>query len=303
MYLSHMEIQGKVEFYTLSGIKCFLPKNSLTSSNLEKIKDKIMKKSLSVLPILAVLLVLTCVRFVQSTYAQEADSEKKTVKILTIGNSFTDSLRTYFPVVVESANCRLIINYCNYPGCSLEQHWKKLADVNSLPQDYDYITIQQASHYSWKYETYQPYADNIIAFLKEKCPSAEIVIQQTWAYHPAEKRLVSWGFSQREMYEKLTKSYDALAKKHNLRVIPTGDAVQLARETQPGGYNPENKDRIFTRDGFHLNKRGEYLQACVWFGMLFNEPISSIAYQPKELTTEDAAFLRDTAQKAIDARK
>lgn len=278
-----------------------------------------MKKYLSILPILAVLLVLACASFVKSAQAQNVASEKKTVKILTIGNSFTQSLRRYFPVVVESANCRLIFAQLDLGGCSLERHWtnisREIADPSKpiafghtylskiQSQEWDYISIQQVSHNSWKYETFQPYADNLIAFLKEKCPSAEIVIQQTWAYHPAEKRLVSWGFSQREMYEKLTKSYNTLAEKHNLRVIPTGDAVQLARETQPGGYNPENKDRIFTGDGFHLNARGQYLQACVWFGMLFDEPVSSVALQPKELTAEDAAFLRDVAQKAIDARK
>ncbi len=251
--------------------------------------------------------------------AQEAAPAKKTVKILTIGNSFADSLRRYFPQVVTSTeDCELVIGYLNIGGCSFERHWgnieKEIADPTTpahfketylskiKSEDWDFISIQQVSAKSWVYDSYQPFADKMIEFLKANS-NAEIVIQQTWAYHPAEKRLVGWGFPQREMYEKLTDAYNTLAKKHSLRVIPTGDAVQLARETEPGGYDPADPAKVFTSDGAHLNARGQYLQACVWFGMLFDEPVSKVKFQPKELTAEDAAFLREAAQKAVDARK
>ncbi|MBE6428381.1 MAG: DUF4886 domain-containing protein [Planctomycetaceae bacterium] len=268
-------------------------------------------------------LALCLIFLARITFAQEtaaAPTAKKTVKILTIGNSFADSLRRYFVRTVNStSDCELVIGYLNIGGCSFERHWgniaKEIADPSKpahfsttylekiKSENWDFITIQQVSHQSWKYESFQPYADQMIAFLKENCPNAEIVIQQTWAYHPAEKRLLGWKMSQREMYEKLTAAYDTLARKHSLRVIPTGDAVQLARETEPGGYRPDDPATILTGDGFHLNARGQYLQACVWFGMLFDEPVAKITLQPKELTEEDAAFLRETAQKAINARK
>lgn len=251
--------------------------------------------------------------------AQEAAPAKKTVKILTIGNSFAESLHRYFPQVVASTgDCELVFGCLNIGGCSFERHWgnieKEIADPTTpayfketylskiKSQDWDFISIQQVSGKSWVYDSYQPFADKMIEFIKANS-DAEIVIQQTWAYHPTEKRLVGWGFSQREMYEKLTDAYNTLAKKHSLRVIPTGDAVQLARETEPGGYDPADPAKIFTSDGAHLNARGQYLQACVWFGMLFDEPVSKVKFQPKELTAEDAAFLREVAQKAIDARK
>lgn len=276
-----------------------------------------MKKVLSLF-VMTFSLLLCSVLNVSAQDASKAPDVKKTAKILTIGNSFADSLRRYFPAVVESADCKLVVGYLNIGGCSFERHWNNIAKEQAEPgtiafpgfgctyldkiesEDWDFITVQQVSHCSWKYDTFQPYADNLITFLREKCPNAEIVIQQTWAYHPAEKRLVSWGFSQKEMCERLTEAYTELAKKQNLRIIPTGYAVQMARETEPGGYNPDDKDSIFTADGFHLNARGQYLQACVWFGMLFGEPVSKVTLQPKELTEEDAAFLRETAQKAVD---
>jgi len=275
-----------------------------------------MKKTLS---LISLFLIFTFGLGLLPTQAQEAAPAKKTVKILTIGNSFADSLRRYFPQVVESTgDCQLVIGYLNIGGCTLERHWgniaKEIADpttpahfketyLNKIQSDdWDFISIQQASHKSWLYESYQPFGDQLVEFLKANS-KAEVVIQQTWAYHPAEKRLIGWGISQREMYEKLTAAYNTLAEKHSLRVIPSGDAVQLARDTEPGGYDPADQAKIFTADGFHLNARGQYLQACVWFGMLFDEPVSKVKFQPKELTAEDAAFLRDVAQKAIDARK
>lgn len=278
-----------------------------------------MKKFLALLTLALGFILTSGSLSAQAAEEGQPAAEKKTVKILTIGNSFSDSLRRYFSAVVESADCKLVVGYLNIGGCSLERHWNNVAKEIADPktpahfkctylerlksEDWDFISIQQVSHNSWKYETFQPFADNLISFLKENAPNAEIVIQQTWAYHPLEKRIVKWGISQREMYEKLTETYETLAKKHGLRIIPTGDAVQIGRETQPGGYRPEDASTIFTGDGFHLNARGQYLQACVWFGMLFDEPVSKVTLQPKELTAEDAAFLRETAQKAIDARK
>ncbi len=272
-----------------------------------------MKKLLALL-----VFCFTAISLVFSVTGQEIKEPKKTVRVLTIGNSFADSLRRYYPAVAESADCKLIIGYLNIGGCTFERHWnnvaKELAEPGTIAfpgfkctylekiksEKWDFISVQQASGFSWNYETFQPYADNLIAFLQENCPDAEVVIQQTWAYHPAEKRLVNWGFSQKEMCDRLTDAYMTLAKKHNLRIIPTGFAVQTARETEPGGYNPDDSAAIFTADGYHLNARGQYLQACVWFGMLFDEPVSTATFQPKELTEADAAFLRGVAQKAID---
>ena len=56
-------------------------------------------------------------------------------------------------------------------------------------------------------------------------------------------------------------------------------------------------------DPAHLNRRGEYLQACLWYAFFFDKPTSEIKFVPEGITPEDAAFLRDVAQKALDARK
>ena len=135
----------------------------------------------------------------------------------------------------------------------LEHHWNNFAksekdssfkpyagNKKSLQEllaadKWDIVTIQQASRLSWKPETYQPFADNLIAAVRRLAPTAEIVIQQTWSYNSANPVLIpgnpkSWKVDQTSMYEKLTAAYLQLAKKHRLRVILAGDAVQNFRK-------------------------------------------------------------------------
>lgn len=301
------------------------------------------------------------------------------VKLLTIGNSFADSVFVFLPQCVQSAGDTIVMDRANIGGCPLEKHWKLAekseADPNAktYPQGnpkftlqerlqekkWDFVTIQQASGYSWKVETYQPYASNLQALVKRLAPQAELLIQQTWAYRFDESRLPQWKIDQQTMYEKLTAAYKQIAGELGIRMIPTGNAVQLARETQPVKYVPYDKESLkklkypdplpseagsfvngnrwqktpvrdgkalsnadaraywkqkeadrdpaikvewrLTGDRAHLNARGQYLQACVWYGMLFNKPVSNITFVPKNLTPEDCAFLRQVAQKALDA--
>ncbi len=276
----------------------------------------------------------------------------KEISVLTIGNSFANSVFDYLPKVVESAGDKIILERANIGGCSLERHWRELekseADPTHKPYDkkfnlreklesrkWDYVTIQQVSTFSWQAESYEPYASNLCKYIEKYAPGAEIVMHQTWAYRFDDGRLKRWKIEQREMYERLTGAYNKIAAELKLRVIPSGDAVQLARETQATPYVPYDPETLknlkypaalpsekgsFVRglrwtkdknsgeykiggDSSHLNKRGEYLQACVWYAFFFEKPTSEIKFVPAVVDGDDAEFLRQTAQKALDARR
>ena len=273
------------------------------------------------------------------------------MNILTIGNSFTDSLELYFPAAVQSARCDLHFERANFGGCELARHWsyieaeerdvrcriyqggRKLRSILEL-RAWDVVTIQQASHDSWRPETFQPWAGNIIAYVKKHAPQAEVVIQQTWAYRADHPQLLpgsEWGVSQDEMYERLTENYTKLARDYKLRIIPTGYAVQLTRRNSERKFvnydpalidtlawpdlppqagdvvgqcswrkNPDTGELYLNRDLIHLNPRGQYLQACVWFAMLYGKKVSEIRLVPDELANSDVKFLQETAQQAVD---
>ena len=83
------------------------------------------------------------------------------------------------------------------------------------------------------------------------------------------------------MYERLHASYGEFAAKHDLRVIPTGTAVERFRELLPVRKWQEDVvgDPIGT-DRFHLNVQGRYLQALVWTKALFGIDPEKCPYEP-----------------------
>jgi hypothetical protein len=183
---------------------------------------------------------------------------------------------------------------------------------------WDIVTIQQASHDSWRPETFHPWADLVIDAVRKYAPQAEIRIQQTWSYCNADGRIYNraeggpgtWGIDQKGMYDKLTKNYGRLAAEKGFRVIPTGKAVQLYRERVPAaaadpgldvvGNLTKGEDGAYAGDSIHLNKDGEYLQACVWVESLFGVDVRKLKSVPEDLKTKDnAALLRECAHGAV----
>ena len=186
---------------------------------------------------------------------------------------------------------------------------------------WDVVTIQQASHESWNWDNYLPWADILIDCIKTHAPQARIVIQQTWSYCNGDRRISdgaggpgTWGFDQRGMYERLTDCYNRLAAAYGLDTIPTGDAVQLYRERRPvtkieedlvGSLKPD-ENGVLVGDAIHLNNDGVYLQACVWAAKLFGLDVTRLreTATPSEalLTPEMAPLMRACAKDAVAAR-
>ena len=275
---------------------------------------------------------------------------RNSVKVLTIGNSFTDSLAEFFPKAAESAGCDLTFQRANFGGCELERHWSyisaeeqseicriyngggmKLRDTLAKT-DWDFVTIQQASHASWNWSTYLPFAQDIHDYVKKYAPNAEVLIQQTWAYHPYDSRIRpngAWGFDQTGMYERLTLCYTKLAEMLDLRIIPSGYAVQKLRKLRPFrfmDYDPAQLSELswpdlppmadepvgkaawhkkddgsmkIWMDLIHLNERGRYLQTCVWFAFLFERSAEEIRFVPDMIANDDAAVMRKLADEAV----
>lgn len=271
----------------------------------------------------------------------EASAAPKTLNILTIGNSFSQSLVGMFEPVVRSVpGFDVNLDGLNIGGCTLERHWnnilKEEADRESRhfpdwtyrekleSRKWDFISIQQASPLSWRPETYWPYAANLYDYARKYAPTAEVLLQQTWSYRPDDSRLTEWNLTQEKMGGLIFDAYEKAAERLGVRIIPVGYAVKTARDHQPGGYRPFNptdyeypdlpsmagfltgtvkwsddKTKI-VGDSYHLNLRGRYLQACVWFAFLYERPATDVAYVPDGITAEDARFLRETAQKAVE---
>ena len=174
---------------------------------------------------------------------------------------------------------------------------------NNIPQmlkcgDWDVVTIQQASGYSWRTESYRPCGDLVVKTIRELAPGAEIVMQQTWSYAVGEKRLAQWGITQDEMYEKLRCAYRDFAAVYGFRIIPMGDAVQEWRKRLPvKGTEGEVVGR--GKDLFHLGPAGEYFQALLWTSFLFDVDVTSCAYRPEYVSAEQATLMKQIVKDVV----
>ena len=270
--------------------------------------------------------------------------EDRGTKVLMIGNSFSICLLEHLPKVAADRGVDLDLASLYIGGCSLKRHWENVqkdgnedfapylfgrnrfgeftqgkanvCDVLRMAK-WDIVTIQQASHESWKPESYHPYGDNLVAKIRELAPQAKIVVQETWSYTPWDKRFAKWGIDQNEMYEKLHAAYVDFAKKYGFAVIPFGTAVQEWRKRLPVQYTENSfggdvvggrrraKEDQFKRDSsyrwvpngdvFHLNERGEYFQALVWAAKLFDVDLTELEYRPDFVTEDEAKLMKEIA--------
>ena len=115
------------------------------------------------------------------------------MKILSIGNSFSQDAQAYLHDAALSLGLDLECLNLYIGGCSLERHYNNLLsgerayspeynghageEAVSLGEvlegdKYDVVTLQQASHYSGLYETYHPYIDELYKAVVKAQPNA-----------------------------------------------------------------------------------------------------------------------------------
>ena len=267
---------------------------------------------------------------------EAAAGARKPLRVLMIGNSFSRPCVESLPPVARALGVELDIASLYIGGCSLERHCKNIetAATNAAFRPYrfdrnecgrktvidgriniqealaaakwDVVTVQQVSRESWRPVSYVPWGDRLVAFVRERAPQAKIYVQETWSYTPLDKNLASWKITQDEMFSRLRDSYAAFAARNKLPVIPVGSAVQEWRRRLPVKYakNSFGGDVVGKmkpkRDTFHLNERGEHLQALVWAQTLFKDAdVRKCDWRPDCVTPEEAELMREIAAGAL----
>lgn len=237
------------------------------------------------------------------------------IRVLCIGNSFSwDAVEQELVPLCDEKNVQVEIHNLYYGGCSLQQHAEFLLkdtaayshrvctnaeprvikDTISLRQalqdgDYDYISLQQASHDSGIRSSYEPWLSMLIDTVRAYQPNARICWMQTWAYsqdakHPNYPR---YHNNQQEMWDSIM----ACTPKQ-LPVIPCGAAIQLARQTKLGDS--------LCRDGYHLNYvYGRYTAACVWYEMITGKDVRCNRYKNAQMTRKQRRLTQKSAHKAV----
>lgn len=239
----------------------------------------------------------------------EAAKTDKTLKVLAIGNSFSQDATTYIRHMALADGVDLRVASAFIGGCSFERHHGNITngttdyrltyytpeevfvfEAVSLEQcltanEWDIITIQQVSGLSGKYETYQPFADELISYVKSILPNAEIRVHMVWAYAKYYPGIANNQYgTQDNMYNRVVESYEKLAKHiGGAKILPSGHAMQIARK------NPLVGDDLH-RDGFHCSEIGRVLTGWVWFECLTGISALDSKFDPK---TTKASYMED----------
>ena len=113
------------------------------------------------------------------------------MKILSIGNSFSVDSQTWARKAAAAGGETFELGNLYIGGCSLERHMENVRSgeaaydyfVNNenigrasvrtalMDEKWDYVTVQQASHFSGKPETYFPFIEELADYARALAPS------------------------------------------------------------------------------------------------------------------------------------
>ena len=225
------------------------------------------------------------------------------MKILSIGNSFSQDAHKWLYDVCKSAGKEIYNANLYYGGCTLYGHWnfyvndqaaydyeikgeptRKISLAEALrAEDWDIITFQQASPNCGKYETYQPFLCDLHKVVKEACPNAKFYIHKTWAYESdfANDIFANYNNDQKYMYESLCDAYKQAANSIDAEIIPSGDVIQYLRDNTKE-FDYKNGGLSLNRDGFHLTlDYGRYAVSLTWYCKLFGGSANDVSFVPE----------------------
>ena len=252
---------------------------------------------------------------------------KETIKILAIGNSFSqDALETYLYELAKAENIKVIIGNLYIGGASLELHWNnakenkatyqyRKIDVNGnktntpetsiadaiADEDWDYISFQQVSSSSGIYESYVEPLPLLFENVKQMAtnPDVKYILHQTWAYAQSSTHsgFAHYNNDQLTMYSAIV---DAVWRAKELApidiIVPAGTAIQNGRTSDIGDN--------FCSDGYHLDVNiGRYTAACTWFEALFNVNVIGNSFKPEALSDFEAEIAQHAAHYAVKRPK
>ena len=249
-------------------------------------------------------------------------AQQKTVRILAIGNSFSqDAVEQYLHELAEAEGISTIIGNMFIGGCSLERHVKNARDnapayayrkigtdgkkrekgkmsleTVLADEDWDYVSLQQASPFSGMYETYEASLPELIEYVKARLPKkTKLMLHQTWAYASTSRHsgFKNYNCNQLTMYQAIADAVKKAAKANKIKiVISSGTAIQNARTSFIGDH--------LNRDGYHLDvKIGRYTAACTWFERIFKHNVVGNPYTPEGLDEARKAVAQKAAHAAV----
>lgn len=216
-----------------------------------------------------ILFVLLVAFFAQNSFAQ---TEKDTIRVLFVGNSFTyyynlpqvvTAMSTYSDKVYIDSRHSLV------GGSTLSQHLNQEKGTKTVDilnkQNFDYVVINHHSLATFE-NTDSFYEDSkrMVELVRSK--NAIPVFMMTWAYH-----------SNPLMINTISVAYENMGKKLGVDVVPCGLLFSEVRKWRPDLDMYDDDDK-------HPTKHGTYLNGLTFFKYFTKEKVGKI---PNRISTLD----------------
>lgn len=237
------------------------------------------------------------------------------MKILSIGNSFSDDAHRYLHEIAKAEGVEIeTLNLC-IGGCHLKTHAEKIKsgekaylyhyngeveyndlitfDDGIMMRDWDVVTLQQVSVESFKEDSFYPYIHEVAAYVREKLPNAKIYIHQTWAYEHGCERVfeVTGGKGAEFMLDGIRKAYNRAKDEIKAdAIIPSGELMELLYQN--------GVSKIY-RDTFHAGMGlGRYAVGLLWFKLFTGRSVlnNSFCELDEPVSESDLAIARRCAE-------
>lgn len=254
----------------------------------------------------------------EPTVQLESFCDGSTLKVLAIGNSFSNNTTNYlYDIAKAEGMTEVVIGRLYFGACSVERHarnarnnvaeytyyknttgvWEQTENFTLLQglqdEDWDIITLQQSSGNSGLPGTYETCLDELIAYVNENKtnPDAKLLWHMTWAYQADSdhKDFANYSNDQEKMYNSIVQTVQLLILPNEAfaGVIPAGTAVQNARTS----YFKDN----LTMDGYHLNTLGEVITGYTWYATFVGKTLDEV----KLTQVTDSFTLSDSNKEVI----
>ena len=241
------------------------------------------------------------------------------LKILAIGNSFSDDAMEYVYQIAKDAGVeKITLGNMFIGGCSLEKHldnarnnkgaydyrtntngtWSTKGGVSIRTavksEDWDFITFQQVSGYSGVAETYDDLVE-LISIVEPLNPSARLVWHMTWAYKTGSSHsdFPKYNRDQMTMYNAIVDAVNTkiLTNEKIEIVIPCGTSIQNVRTSLIGDM---------TRDGYHLSYGiGRYIASMTFVKALTGLSIDNSVTRPDDIDSYELKAIIEGVNNAI----
>ncbi len=245
--------------------------------------------------------------------------EDGVLKILCIGNSFSvDAMEYLYGVLSDLGIENIKLGNLAIGGCSISMHYNNAKSDDAAyiyrenttgvwsegngyimsdiieSENWDFISLQQASHDSGVESTYRRLSA-LITTIESWCPGARLVWHMTWAYQQDSTHgsFPIYNSDQMTMYKRIISTVqEKIATEPAIEtIVPCGTAIQNARAGWIGD--------TLTRDGFHLSNLGRYIAALTFAQTLTGISIENVTYGPSGFTTAEQELAIEAAMLAI----